>query len=804
MAENLDSGIIFESNLQKKGKKFKRWVTRWFVLMDNGDLLSCKKKGKKFVDVKTVLSVPAANTSDGSKFNCTKMNDGSNCVFRIVEATAVIHDLKASTETDRDLWIDHISKLQESLSSHPPSSAKISQDGKSIVMSHSAESKSKSNSAVTSPSSAEAANEDDFSYFPASQLSQMMNGSKAGGVLSSSLQIDCFTMEQQNQRTWSVLETIQNRLTACLKNSVHEFGKAVLILDDISIAYIDAILRMSDITAQGISLVMNLSKNNRRRQAGFTEIFIISPESVDALTDHLAPLPKSDDETFLFFTSTPNDEQHEKLCKSKPIVETLKHNNPSVLNVDFSAIDDQIIHLNEPNAQVDMYSFEISPAANESRKRIAKKLASLILALNEFPHVRYDFTNPKASHFAFMVEEEYQSLFRKDSHGWFHGMMDAKDRATVLLLERVDDLASPLVHDFSYESMLHDLMDFDKLNVRYEDDAGKTHSVKQAQLMKNNDYWKNLRHLHVADCISNVQTTSKELQDSRPAMLERKMRSEHSRTISAHETSEALHGMADHRRRKMGLAAHIDVLNGISSLLSSRRVIEAAEIEMSMVTQVRSGGKEATVDYMEDTIRRQLATLKPEDQSRILALYALFMLEHGKVRQAEEIVNRARISDQDKLAINNILKAAIDRDEHLKGCLSMIPKLAVPYSKLLHAVHQNHTEMAKQVKDKRDKASRFHCRLHVILEKLLSKDEHDKKELFPFTTEAGHTTISHRADSKRRPRLIVFLPGATYMEAKVVYELSEKYNVEIVLVTTKLQTPKEFLKDMSRLSESSA
>ncbi|CAG8612813.1 15751_t:CDS:2, partial [Gigaspora rosea] len=56
----------------------------------------------------------------------------------------------------------------------------------------------------------------------------------------------------------------------------------------------------------------------------------------------------------------------------------------------------------------------------------------------------------------------------------------------------------------------------------------------------------------------------------------------------------------------------------------------------------------------------------------------------------------------------------------------------------------------------------------------------------------GQTTVS--------PRIIVFVAGGvTYSELRTAYELSEKYNQEVIIGSTHVITPQQFIDDLKRL-----
>ena len=79
----------------------------------------------------------------------------------------------------------------------------------------------------------------------------------------------------------------------------------------------------------------------------------------------------------------------------------------------------------------------------------------------------------------------------------------ARSRSTLLLLDRSSDPLTPLIHEFTYEAMVNDLLSVDEDKISYEAENNK--GVKEAKdvlLNENDDLWCELRHMHIADVIT--------------------------------------------------------------------------------------------------------------------------------------------------------------------------------------------------------------------------------------------------------------------------------------------------------------
>jgi len=56
---------------------------------------------------------------------------------------------------------------------------------------------------------------------------------------------------------------------------------------------------------------------------------------------------------------------------------------------------------------------------------------------------------------------------------WYYGMQGnmERDRSTLLLLDRSLDVLSPLMHEFTYQAMVNDLLNIDDDKISYKSEA---------------------------------------------------------------------------------------------------------------------------------------------------------------------------------------------------------------------------------------------------------------------------------------------------------------------------------------------
>lgn len=115
---------------------------------------------------------------------------------------------------------------------------------------------------------------------------------------------------------------------------------------------------------------------------------------------------------------------------------------------------------------------------------------------------------------------------------WFLQFKLAGNRGTLVILDRSFDPLTPLLHEFSYQAMANDLLPIEKgcvysyllcLN-RYKMSIGSESKIREVILDETDSVWVDLRHIHIAECISNIiESFNKFIQENKASKFEFKV-----------------------------------------------------------------------------------------------------------------------------------------------------------------------------------------------------------------------------------------------------------------------------------------
>lgn len=457
----------------------------------------------------------------------------------------------------------------------------------------------------------------------------------------------------------------------------------VLIVDKKAMRAISSAVGMYDIMERKITLVEDIEK----KRAPFKDmgaIYMLAPteESVNRLiADFEKPL--YGDSVFLFFLGRIPEKQLEKIKQCRPLLKRLKALNEA--NIDFLAKEMRAYHFDMRRAFKDVY---VRSGRSKIEYRMAEKLISICSTLNEYPHIRYAKESPSAQALAKTLDVKLNQ-FLKNPDFWFHGDTTHQDRerATLLILDRKDDCLTPLMHDFTYQAMVNDLLSIkdDKITLTQDsnemeddydedydsdeddDDSGRKgngkpsppiddKNAKDILLNENDNVWVELRGRHIAEVISTLSDRCREMVNSDTSGFSNK---DKGKTMSLAQMGNALKALPEYREVMAKLSQHMQLAHECMGEFNKRGLIELSELEQTLATGQTEDGVKPKVEDIMAQVEAQLKKMK-DPRARFRLLLTTIISQGGVKEEFKSGLWKAAQVNRDQEKLFEVLRDTMD------------------------------------------------------------------------------------------------------------------------------------------------
>ncbi|KAF9668835.1 hypothetical protein SADUNF_Sadunf14G0044600 [Salix dunnii] len=520
----------------------------------------------------------------------------------------------------------------------------------------------------------------------------------------------------------------------------------VLIMDKVTVKVMSHSCKMSDITDQGISLVEDLFRR-REPMTSMDAIYFIQPSKENFLLIvyvhsycvgfHLDALSVSSyfafcvvmflsdmsgreplyKKAYVFFSSSvPKELVNHIKCDTSvlPRIGALRE-----MNLEYFPIDNQAFVTDHEGALGELYgkNVENSRRFDACLNTMATRIATVFASLNELPFVRYR---------AAIATDDSTATFRdsipaKLAAGVWNNILKYKsipnfpqtETCELLILDRSIDQIAPVIHEWTYDAMCHDLLEMDgnKYVVELPSKTSGNPEKKEVLLEDQDLVWLELRHAHIADAserLHDKMTTF--VSKNKAAQMQQSARD--GSEISTRDLQKIVQALPKYNEQVEKLTLHIEIAGKINNVIRELGLRDLGQLEQDLV--FGDAGAKDVISYL-----RTKQDASPENKLRLLMIYACVYPEKFDGDKASKLMQLARLSNEDMKVVNNM---------KLLGGSSETKKTSGGFS--LKFDNQKTKQAAR--KDRTDEEEtwqlfRFYPVLEELLEKL-SKCEFPKNE----------------------------------------------------------------------------
>ncbi|QUC19353.1 uncharacterized protein UV8b_03594 [Ustilaginoidea virens] len=581
-----------------------------------------------------------------------------------------------------------------------------------------------------------------------------------------------------------------------------------LVVDEASRKIIDNVVKDDEILNTNIATIERIEER-REPNPDMDAIYLLSaePHIVDCL---LADFERRRYRRgYLVWTSLLEPGLRRKMDEF-PGIRQLRASSKTLF-VNFYPKESHLITFRDP------WSFPIlyHPACNnlipKHMQALAQKIAGVCITLGEYPKVRY-YRPDKAFHEASVLCSHLARFVQEELDGYAHWNPDFpppsnRPQSTLIVTDRSMDLMAPLLHEFTYQAMAHDLLsikDGDRVTFRTKINAGTAEEQeKDMELSDKDKIWVENRHRHMKDTIDKLMGDFQKFLDQNPHFT-----NDSRDATSLNAIRDMLAGLPQFQEMKEAYSLHLTMAQECMNIFQRNKLPDLASIEQTMST----GSDE---DFRKpknvlETIVRLLddGAITPPDRLRLIVMYVLY--RGGVIAEdVQKLLIHASLPPQDGEVVANL--------ELLGGKTSHV--LKEPRQPPPPLFPRDRDPRSAQATEEYA-LSRYEPTLKSMLDALTrgALDQavfpHVKPPMDPNedllvaqggSLRAGRPNWNWAAAGRRPPenrqRIIVFMAGgATYSESRACYEVSRDKGRDVILATSHMLTPQLFVRQVTDLS----
>ncbi|XP_069805395.1 vacuolar protein sorting-associated protein 45 [Dendropsophus ebraccatus] len=527
-------------------------------------------------------------------------------------------------------------------------------------------------------------------------------------------------------------------------------GMKVLLMDKETTSVVSMVYTQSEILQKEVYLFERIDSANRESMKHLKAICFLRPtkENVEYLIKELRR-PKYS-VYFLYFSNVISKSDVKSLSEAdeQEVVAEVQE-----FYGDYIAVNPHVFSLNI----VGCYQGRNWDPLQLSRT--TQGLTALLLSLKKCPMIRYQLSSEMAKRLAEGVKQvitkEYELFdFRR-----------TEVPPLLLILDRSDDAITPLLNQWAYQAMVHELLGINNNRIDLSRVPGISKDLKEVVLSAENDeFYANNMYLNFGEIGTNIKNLMEDFQRKKPK--------EQQKLESIADMKAFVENYPQFKKMSGTVSKHVTVVGELSRLVSERHLMEVSEVEQELACQNDHSNALQNVKRLLQNQR-----LSELDATRLVMLYALHYERHSSNALQSLLTDlRTRgVSEKYRRLVSSVVEFGGKR---VRGSDLFSPKDAVAITKQffkgLKGVENVYTQHQPFLLDTLDQ---------LIKGKL-------KDNMYPYV---GPSTLRDRPQD-----IIVFMVGgATYEEALTVYNLNRTTpGVRIVLGGTTIHNTKSFLEEV--------
>ncbi|KAL4877676.1 Sec1-like protein [Aspergillus karnatakaensis] len=537
----------------------------------------------------------------------------------------------------------------------------------------------------------------------------------------------------------------------------------ILLLDSETVPIVSTAITQSALLNHEVYLIDRLDNAARERMRHLRCLCFVRPSatSIQLIIDELRE-PKYG-EYYIYLSNIIRKSSLERLAEADihEVVRVVQEHF-----ADFLVINPDLCSLNlgHPNQRLWANSPDVWNA--DALQRTTEGVIATLLSLKKNPLIRYEKNSLLAKKLATEVryqltQEEQLFNFRKTD-----------TPPILLILDRRDDPITPLLTQWTYQAMVHELMGIHNGRVDLRDVPEIRPELREIVLSQDQDpFFKKNMYQNFGDLGQNIKEYVEQYQTKTQNTMNIESIADMKRFVEDYPEFRKLSG---------NVSKHVTLVGELSRRVGEDTLLDVSELEQSLACNDNHNGDLKNLQRI-----IQIPTVPAENKLRLVALYAI------------------RYEKQPSNALPVLLDLLVTAGNLPSNRVNIIPKIlayhhslqappiAGGFSDLFEStsLFSGARDRFKGLKGVENVYTQHSPRLEATLQNLIKGR---LKELqYPFLEGGGHIR------DKPQDVIIFIIGGATYEEAKMVAQVNASSpGIRVVLASTNIHNSRTFLEEV--------
>jgi len=427
--------------------------------------------------------------------------------------------------------------------------------------------------------------------------------------------------------------------------------------------------------------------------------------------------------------------------------------------------------------------------------------------LGEYPKVRYykprnpsHEANVLSGHLARFVQEELDAYAQ-----WNQNFPPPASRpqGVLVITDRAMDLVAPLIHEFTYQAMAHDLLPIkegDKIYYKtVVNEGGADQQEKEMEIGEKDKIWVENRHRHMKDTIEKLMSDFQKFIDENPHFTN----SEGDAT-SLNAIKDMLAGLPQFQELKEAYSLHLNMAQECMNIFQHHKLPDIASVEQSLATGLDEDFRKPK--NLADQIVRLLddESICPSDRLRLIMLYIIF--RDGLIMEdIQRLLAHASLPPQDGEVITNLELLGAHTTKALKDNKTtpqpLFPRKTAPTAQSEEYALSRYEPMLKLMLEDITRGALDQVTFPYVKPPLDNSEELAAQSQASLRSAKPTWARNRMSTVENRQRIIVFMAGgATYSESRACYEISTSRSRDVFLATSHMLNPALYVRQVGDLS----